>query len=85
MIQPWEAYDGMPDYPADDVVDLDFNDDNYQLQEDIVVKQEADHAAGPGSGDLPLKVLASGYDKKVLLQQVLEASKAVEDVTYPDL
>jgi hypothetical protein len=40
----------------------------------------------PGAGDLPSKyqaLVAGGYDEEVLLQQVLEASKAEEDEAYP--
>jgi hypothetical protein len=51
MIQLWQAYGGMPQYPTnkdkddnEDEIDLDFDDDDCQPQEDVVVKQEADAA-----------------------------------------
>jgi hypothetical protein len=58
----------------------------------VMVKQEANEAmedaAPPGAGDLPLEyqaVLAAGYNKDALQQQVLEVSKAEEDRAYPNL
>jgi hypothetical protein len=55
-----------------------------------VVRKEADvamedAALPPGAGDLPPEYqafVAAGYDKKALLQQVLEASKADEDARF---
>jgi hypothetical protein len=44
-----------------------------------------DAAPPPGAEDLPQKyqaVVAAGYDEEVLLQQVLEASKANEDARF---
>jgi hypothetical protein len=62
-----------------------------------VVKKEADVAredaappqggdVPPGAGDLPPEyqaLMAGGYDEEVLLQHVLEASKADADEAYP--
>jgi hypothetical protein len=78
--QPWEAYP-INEFPPDE------EDDDYD-----VVKKEADEAiedaAPPNAGNLPPEyqpVLAAGYDEDALLQQVLEASKANEYRTFPDL
>jgi hypothetical protein len=83
---------GVPCYPADEDEDEDKDDDNfdldeddadYQPQDDVVVKQEAETA-----GQLPSEyqaMLAAEYDEDALMQQVLEASKADEDVAFPDL
>jgi hypothetical protein len=66
MLQPWEAYDSVPDYPADededdDVFDWD-GDTDYQPQDNFGAKQEAETAS-----HLPPEyqsVLAIGYDKE---------------------
>jgi hypothetical protein len=63
--------------------DNDEDDADYQPQDIVVVKLEAETA-----GQLPPEyqaVLAAEYDEDVLMQQVLKASKADKDVAFPDL
>jgi hypothetical protein len=51
MLQPCEAYDDIPDYPANKDDDEDF----HPPEQDIIGKQEAQDATAPGVGHLPLE------------------------------
>jgi hypothetical protein len=87
MLQSWEAYDSVPDYPADededdDVFDWD-GDTDYQPQDNFGAKQEAETVS-----HLPPEyqsVLAIDCDKEALLQQALDASKTEDEAAFPDL
>jgi hypothetical protein len=47
MIQRWEAYDGVPDFPTNE-------DCHPQKQDDgVVIKQEVEDSTATGAGHLP--------------------------------
>jgi hypothetical protein len=54
MIQPWEAYNSIPNFPANKEEEDDSEDYHPQEQDDGgVIKQEAKDATAMGADDLP--------------------------------
>jgi hypothetical protein len=81
MLQPCKAYDDIPDYHAD-------KDDDARTSTRRSRTSSASRSPASGVGHLPLEyqaVLAAGYDKEALTQQILAASQAEEEAKWQAL